>query len=223
MLEHVLLHHGHEVTAVEDGRAAVDLLAVPAHPFDAVVMDVQLPRLDGLAATRAIRERERRDGGHVRIVALTAHVGAEQAQRCLDAGMDAHVPKPIRILDLLAALETAGDPDPGPSAAAPAEDALARELAEIFLRVAPDMLAALEEAVADSDPARLEWAAHRFGGSLGHFDQGPALATARRLERLGASGTCVGARATLAELTRAYRILSARLRAGGGEATPSAY
>jgi two-component system sensor histidine kinase/response regulator len=69
--------------------------AVEVHNYDVVFMDVQMPGMDGLETTRTIRARERENGGRLRIVAMTAHAFADDRQRCLDAGMDDHVSKPV--------------------------------------------------------------------------------------------------------------------------------
>jgi signal transduction histidine kinase/ActR/RegA family two-component response regulator len=101
---------GHEVTLAEDGAQA--LVAWRAGDFQAVLMDVQMPVMDGLEATRAIRQEETARGGHVPIFALTAHAMAADRERCLAAGMDGYVSKPIQPETLMRALDKAiaGDP-----------------------------------------------------------------------------------------------------------------
>jgi CheY-like chemotaxis protein/HPt (histidine-containing phosphotransfer) domain-containing protein len=89
----LLTGQGHKVELAADGWEA--LAALARTPFDAVFMDVQMPVLDGLEATRRIRAGEAGTGRHVPIVALTAHAMKEHRQRCLDAGMDAYLSKPI--------------------------------------------------------------------------------------------------------------------------------
>jgi CheY-like chemotaxis protein len=84
---------GHSVTVVDNGRQALD--AVASGGFDAVLMDVQMPDLDGYEATSIIRDRERDTGRRIPIVAVTAHAMLGDDQRCLDAGMDAYLSKPI--------------------------------------------------------------------------------------------------------------------------------
>jgi signal transduction histidine kinase/CheY-like chemotaxis protein/HPt (histidine-containing phosphotransfer) domain-containing protein len=95
---------GHAVVAVPDGRQALD--AIAAERFDLVLMDVQMPEIDGWEATRAIRRRERATGQHLPIIALTAHAMKGDRERCLEAGMDAYVAKPIRSRDLLTAMDS---------------------------------------------------------------------------------------------------------------------
>ncbi len=94
----LLERKGHHVLVALDGRETLDLL--DRNPVDLILMDVQMPNLDGLAATRAIRERERGRGVHTPIIAMTAYAMAQDRTRCLAAGMDEHMPKPIRPDDL---------------------------------------------------------------------------------------------------------------------------
>jgi CheY-like chemotaxis protein len=89
---------GHHVTLAENGQKA--LIKVRTETFDAVLMDVQMPDMDGLEATRAIRRFEAQNGGHIPIIALTAHAMQEDQQRCLHAGMDYYMSKPIVIGEL---------------------------------------------------------------------------------------------------------------------------
>jgi len=91
---------GHHLAAAENGRTALEMLA--ATPFDVVLMDVQMPDMDGAQTAAAIRARERHTGGHVTIIAVTAHALESDRARCLAAGMDAYVAKPIHPPDLLA-------------------------------------------------------------------------------------------------------------------------
>ncbi len=97
---------GHQVTVVENGQQALDALHDDG-PFDLVLMDVQMPVMDGLAATRAIRRREEFEGGHLPIVAMTARAMKGDRELCLEAGMDAYLAKPIRRAELLEALRAA--------------------------------------------------------------------------------------------------------------------
>jgi two-component system sensor histidine kinase EvgS len=98
----MLEHQGWRVTAVEDGYAVVALSA--EMDFDVILMDVQMPGMDGLAATVAIRERELTTGKHVPIIGLTAHALADDRDRCLAAGMDGYLAKPMKMAALHAAI-----------------------------------------------------------------------------------------------------------------------
>jgi signal transduction histidine kinase/CheY-like chemotaxis protein len=102
----VLEKAGHHVTLAHDGRAAVDAWAAEdaAHPFDLILMDVQMPVLDGFQATGMIREQEQKTGRHISIVAMTARAMQGDRERCLAAGMDDYLTKPIVFKDLLEVL-----------------------------------------------------------------------------------------------------------------------
>ena len=93
---------GHRAVVVENGRQA--LAALARETFDVVLMDVQMPELDGFETTAAIRERERGTPRHVPIVALTAHAMKGDAERCLASGMDAYLAKPLQAAELVAAI-----------------------------------------------------------------------------------------------------------------------
>src|SRR5208337_4589967 len=99
----VLEKHGHRVTVTTNGREA--LAALEQETFDVVLMDVQMPEMDGFEATSAIRLRERSSGRHLPIIAMTAHAMRGDQERCLAAGMDGYIPKPIRVQELIALLE----------------------------------------------------------------------------------------------------------------------
>jgi CheY-like chemotaxis protein len=106
LVQRVLEREGHAVVVVGNGREA--LLALQKASFDLVLMDVQMPEMDGLEATRAIREMEGLTKMHVPIIALTAHAMKGDRDRCLDAGMDAYLSKPIHAPDLLNMVLTHG-------------------------------------------------------------------------------------------------------------------
>jgi CheY-like chemotaxis protein len=95
----ILEGQGHSVVVGANGRLALEILE--RQPVDLVLMDIQMPEMDGFQATRAIREREAATGAHLPIIALTAHAMHGYRQKCLDAGMDDYLSKPIRGEDLL--------------------------------------------------------------------------------------------------------------------------
>ncbi|HZI78729.1 MAG TPA: response regulator, partial [Vicinamibacterales bacterium] len=206
----LLDQQGHHVTIVNNGRLAVERLA--QEPFDLILMDVQMPEMSGLEATAAIREAERRTGGHIPIVALTARAMTGDREQCLAAGMDAYVPKPLRADELFAAIDAiAGSPAPGapsPAVPAPSPDQktagsvdraallagfggrgdLVKQVIDVFLTDAPVMLGRLNEAVRASNAVEVAAAAHAIGGSAGLFSQGEVYADARTLEQRARSG-----------------------------------
>lgn len=129
----VLAEQGYRVTMAEDGERAVALFREQA--FDVVLMDVGMPRMDGYAATRAIRGIEAERGGHVPIIALTAHADPEERNACLDSGMDDLLAKPISGTSLAEGLarfgreaggrDLFGEPAPHGAGAAPADRSVA--------------------------------------------------------------------------------------------------
>jgi two-component system sensor histidine kinase/response regulator len=192
---------GHVVEAVDNGRLAVD--AVRSGTFDAVLMDVQMPEMDGIEATGIIRMDERTNGRHLPIIALTAHASQRDRQGCLDSGMDAYLTKPLRseaLLNLLAEVTDAG----APAAPERAQDDISQsllpgmdrdllaELTGLLRESAPATLADLREAVIAGDPKKVERAAHRLRGSVSHFQAGKAVSTAASLEHMGRRGDVSG-------------------------------
>src|ERR1700737_4282328 len=99
----LLEKRGYSVTVAPDGRAAVE--AFQTGGFELVLMDIQMPGMDGFEATVAIREREKLTGAHIPIVAMTAHALVGDQERCLASGMDGYVSKPIRTSELFAVIE----------------------------------------------------------------------------------------------------------------------
>ena len=103
----ILEKRGHVVVVVNNGREAVEALEPGATaPFQVVLMDVQMPEMDGLDATAAIRAREKSSGGHIPIVAMTAHAMEGDRDRCLKAGMDGYVIKPVEAGRLVESVES---------------------------------------------------------------------------------------------------------------------
>jgi len=101
----ILAKHGHQLVVANDGQEAIDTIA--AGEFDLALIDVQMPEVDGLEATALIRAAERVTGRHLPIVAMTAHAMKGDRERCLEAGMDDYVAKPIRAAELFAAIQRA--------------------------------------------------------------------------------------------------------------------
>jgi len=99
----MLEKRGHTVVVVADGHQA--LMTLEKECFDLVFMDVQMPGMDGFEVTTALREKEKITGNHLRIVAMTAHAMKGDRERCLEAGMDGYIAKPIHVKDLIRAVE----------------------------------------------------------------------------------------------------------------------
>ena len=120
----VLEKRGHVVTVVENGQAA--LQACATQTFDLILMDIQMPGMDGLQAAAAIREKEIGTATHMPIIAMTAHALKGDRERCLAAGMDGYVSKPIRTAELFSAIEDVMQSRSAPTPAAPPSDQRAR-------------------------------------------------------------------------------------------------
>ena len=106
LMMRLLQKHGHTVMAVTTGREAVEQLDKEAANCDIVLMDVEMPDMDGFQATAVIREKEKVSGKHVPIIALTAYAMKGDRERCLAAGMDGYVPKPIRYQELIETIQS---------------------------------------------------------------------------------------------------------------------
>jgi CheY-like chemotaxis protein len=102
VIRHQLDDLGHRVTLAENGQLALDQFS--QGQFNLILMDIQMPEMDGYQATAAIRNLERNRGGRIPIVALTAHAHPDDERKCLDAGMDGYLTKPIDVADLELAL-----------------------------------------------------------------------------------------------------------------------
>ena len=205
---------GYSADVVADGKEAVE--AVLRVPYAAVLMDVQMPEMDGYEATAEIRRREDGSGRRTPVVALTANALAGDREKALGAGMDDHVSKPVRAEDLGVALErwiprgkaAPGSAAPEGAAAAPEEaavidrgvledlrglqaaggpDFLGRLIRE-FLAEVPAKLEALREAVARGDARALERAAHALAGSSASLGALRVAGACAELEALGRSG-----------------------------------
>jgi len=192
-------------------------------------MDIQMPEMDGFEATAAIRKKEQETGAHLPIIALTAHAMEGDRERCLAAGMDAYVAKPVSPQDLLEAMEavmktsanqpkqlTPPAPDVLDRAAALAQmdgDAdLLAEMAELLLRDYSGQLSAIRAAVRDRDAKCLERAAHKLKGSLGIFGAKQAFESALLLETMARRADLTRAEETLVALEEALKCLAPALK-----------
>ena len=204
----LLEKRGHLVRVVGTGREALLALQETAfRGFDLVLMDVQMPEMDGFTATKAIREEEKANGGHLPIIAMTAHAMKGDQERCLAAGMDAYLSKPIRAQELFTAIENlAGSAaSRGKNAPAPAppeqarevldlskilssfegDEDVCREIVGMFLADCPRQMTEIQNAVTSSDAPALERAAHSLKGSVSNFAAPEAYYAAQKLESIG--------------------------------------
>jgi len=169
-----------------------------------VLMDVQMPEVGGFEATGAIRAREREKGGHVRIVAMTAHAMPGDREECLAAGMDDYLAKPAESRALFAVIENDSSALTVPSEPVmPAtsffdlaglertmdgDQRLVREMVKIFLDDCPLQMAAIKAAVDARDAAQIRATAHALKGSAGYLRATLVFEAARRLEVIGREG-----------------------------------
>jgi len=215
LIGELLTKRGHSVSAVSDGLEA--LAAFEREPFDVILMDQEMPNMNGLDATRAIRKLETSTGRHVRIIGLTGNATSEDERRCLNAGMDAFLSKPVRMEKLYEAVESKlqtssefdhSQPAPVPLDPATTKEAVAedesvvahlhratggnqklqRTLVKSFLQDAPKTLSLIRRAIAKKNAQKLASAAHALKGSISIFGAAKAVAIARELEAMGRSG-----------------------------------
>jgi CheY-like chemotaxis protein len=230
----LLEKHGHRVVVAANGKEA--LAALEKESFDLILMDVQMPEMGGFEATRAIREKEKATGGHIPIVAMTAHAMKGDRERCLESGMDSYVTKPVQEAILLSAVESclkppAGGPAPGGEAASSAvfdraqalsmighDRDLLLEIAGLFLKNYPKLLKEMRRALADRDSQTLLKAAHSLKGSVGSFAARATYHAAQTLEELGARGQLDLAAEAFAALEREIQRLVPQLEGLVGSA-----
>jgi signal transduction histidine kinase/DNA-binding response OmpR family regulator/HPt (histidine-containing phosphotransfer) domain-containing protein len=215
----LLAKRGHTSVSVVNGREAV--AAVAKGGFDLVLMDVQMPEMDGLQATAAIRKAEQKTGAHIPIVALTAHAMKGDREACLAAGTDEYLSKPVNATELFTLIETltgiaaaTKSPQRDVSPPEPAFDMggvltrvegdknLVRELAQILRSEIPGALAEIRRCVATGNSAGLERAAHGFRGACGNFGAGGAVRAAHVLELMGRRASFEDVDARVADLVR---------------------
>jgi len=234
MLERI----GHTVSVASTGKDALDMTAESA--FDLVLMDVQMPVMDGLTATKLIRERELATGLHTPILAMTAHAMKGDEEKCLAAGMDGYLSKPIKINELLEAIENMArtseqEREEAPSAAPQlpildyegalervgGDEELLRDVAGLFVEECPRLISNIEEAIRHKDAHALERSAHELKGAAGNFAAAAVVDSAFKLETMGRSGELGPASRTFVELEskieRLKQDLGAVIRRNEGE------
>jgi CheY-like chemotaxis protein len=219
----LLEKRGHRVTVATNGREALEQLEGAA--FDLVLMDVQMPEMDGLEATRRLREREDRSGHGTgqrqAVVAMTALVMKGDRERCIAAGMDGYMSKPIRpqeldeVLDRYAAIERGGgaatEAEEGESSCVVTGELLERiggdrgfltELLELFRADYPGQLQKARDAAARNDATAVQRVAHSLKGALRNLAAPEASRLAEEVEAMGERGEVGGAGRRLDDLER---------------------
>ncbi len=231
---HMLERFGHKMKLATTGKEVVALWE--QEPFDVILMDIQMPEIDGIEATARIRELEAKRGTFTPIVAMTAHAMAGDRERFLEAGMDDYISKPISRARLREVLRGVGRTSPPDTPAVPldlvadmdmAEQAydrdvlmervesdaeLIRMLVDVFESDRSKLLGDIESALADDDAEALERAAHTIKGALGVFGAEPARARAERLEFIGREGMVADAKSQYPELKQAVLGLEVELK-----------
>ncbi|MHB8799577.1 MAG: hybrid sensor histidine kinase/response regulator [Thermoanaerobaculia bacterium] len=224
LLSTILEKQGHSVTLVANGREAV--AAAGGATFDVVLMDVQMPEMDGFEASASIRAGEKETGQHVPIVALTAHALKGDREACLASGMDDYLSKPVRAAELLDVISRlSGNAKDAPRVAAPpaplrpsfspaevlervgGDRELFGELVDLFVEQAPGVLAEIRRSAEAGDAPGLERAAHLIRGSASTFGAIGVSEAALALEKLGRSGVIDGASLHVSDLGREMDVL----------------
>jgi PAS domain S-box-containing protein len=204
VVQHFLSRHGHTVQVAADGREA--LAALEQGAFDLLLLDVHMPEMDGFRVIEALRCREQATGRHLPVVALTARSMKGDRERCLAAGMDDYLAKPVRRAELLAAIERvlAGQapaalvqPDTAPCdglldpagllTACDADPGLLGQMIAVFHDSAPAHVERIRAAIGDRNAAGLRESAHRLRGLVSAFSATAAQAAAA-LEQAGEAG-----------------------------------
>src|SRR5258705_10923655 len=171
----MLERRGHAVQTAQDGKQT--LAALERSAFDVLLLDVNMPQMDGFEVIKTIREREKTTGTHLPVIALTALSGERDRQRCVEAGVDEYLAKPVPTTEVFATLERVMPAHPAAEAdgasgratliysarswtACGGDGALLAEMIQLFGEEAPGLLARVEAAVRSSDPKQLRMAAH---------------------------------------------------------------
>ena len=214
----LLEERGHSVVVVDNGRAAVEKVA--AESFDLVLMDVQMPEMDGIEATLAIRAAEAAGERHMPIIAMTAHAMKGDRERFLASGMDGYVAKPVRPAKLYEAVEgvepaSNSSVQNSPIVASQREtddlpfrwetalervdgrEQMLRELVEVFFAECPKLIQQIRENIDIENGAELRRVAHTLKGSADVFGADGVSQAAHRLEQIGREGEFAGVEAAL--------------------------
>ncbi|MBU3695147.1 PAS domain-containing hybrid sensor histidine kinase/response regulator [Dechloromonas sp.] len=208
---------GHRAHLANNGLEAIFL--IEAHDFDLVLMDMHMPEMGGIEATRKIREREAVLGlKHLPIIAMTAAAMQGDREACLEAGMDDYLSKPVKASDLLEKLLAHGEARLEPvgfdygAALSGADRETVENIAEIFLDTWPRDIGRIQLALASGDAATVERVAHSLKRGLGTFAADPAIRVAAAIEQSARQQMLDDLDDALASLKRELEFLSVHLK-----------
>jgi len=206
---------GHEVTTVENGQEAV--AAWRGGMFDVILMDVHMPIMDGLEATRLIRLREESLNRITPIITITANAAIEDRERCLAAGVSDYLAKPIHEDDLRRILlpvqkNPVAEKVQPKNIQQPSTPHVYRKLAQLFLEEGEEMAAAVDAAVTASDHSETREAAHKIKGALMHFEAAEALQLSKDIEQFAVDRKLFAARPLAKKLKFEVKQILGRLR-----------
>lgn len=229
----ILQRGGHEVTAVGNGKEVVEI--TEEESFDLILMDLQMPIMDGWEATRVLKERENNSGNRIPIVAMTAHAIQGYRERCVEAGMDGYLSKPIRAEELLQQVLEIQQMQIRSAASLPSSNdrfcreialsrldgdaELLREVVTLLRESAPQRIAELKQAAACDDLPQIGRAAHALRGAIGYVDTGSALSSTMRLEELVSQGDLQGAKQFIPIVSHQIEQLLAAIHGFASETT----
>jgi two-component system sensor histidine kinase/response regulator len=196
VVSEMLRRLGHDVTIAADGETALARLA--AESFDVVFMDVQLPGMDGLETTRRFRDT----GNRTPVVALTAHTSMRDRDRCLAAGMNAVLTKPVDATHLAAAIEKVTHRD-AVAEVVGGNMALLARVRDAFTKQTPELLAGIRDAISRRDGDALASHAHKLKGSMSYFPRDRGADIARQIEQAARAADFILAAGLLPDLERA--------------------
>jgi CheY-like chemotaxis protein len=211
----ILRKKGFQIDVSNDGREALSKLEGATDPYDIVLMDVQMPVLDGLETTRIIRKNQRWD--RLPIVAMTAHAMNGDRERCLQAGMNSYVSKPVQPAHLVSVIEkllqewAAASPPPAPVTERLLHEHsdMANDLLEVFLQLAPERLQQMDTAATEGDGTTLAAEARKIADAADQFASRAVADCAQRIELAAANRNFARAAEELTTLRREIQELSA--------------
>jgi hypothetical protein len=211
----ILRKKGFQIDVANDGREALSKLEGAVQPYDIVLMDVQMPVLDGLETTRIIRKNQRWD--HLPIVAMTAHAMNGDRERCLQAGMNSYVSKPVQPAHLVSVIEKllqewAVAPQPPVPVVAPLvleHSDMANDLLEVFLQLAPERLLQMDSAATAGDGSTITAEARKIAEAADQFSSRAVAECAQRIELAAAHRNFARVAEEMATLRREIQELSA--------------